>query len=174
MIKKIITRYLPDKKVISKNKWLKPLGKLLYQEEYWHLHKRSVAKAFAAGLFAMWIPLPLQSLLAAVIALGLRANLLIAVALVWLSNPITTPAMLFITYVVGTWVLNIPLLNLHFEPSFHWILSKLGEIWLPLLVGSVICGIISSILGYFIVRFIWRIMVILQLKRRNHQRNHQK
>lgn len=170
MLKKFIEKHLPHKKTISENKWLRVFGKVLYEQEYWHLHKRSVAKAFAAGLFAMWIPLPLQTVLAAAIALGIRANILISVALVWVSNPITMAPMLFITYTVGTWVLGIHPQPLHFEPSSQWLLTKLGEIWLPLFIGSVICGIVSGILGYFVVRLLWRLMVILQLKKRNHNR----
>lgn len=83
-------------------------GTLLHDPNLWHLNRHSVARAMAVGLFAAFIPIPLQMLLAAFLAISVRGNMPIAVSLVWLTNPITMPVVFFCTYMTGTWLMNIP------------------------------------------------------------------
>ena len=66
----------------------------------------AVARAMAVGLFAAFIPIPLQMLLAAVLAITVRGNMPIAISLVWLTNPITMPVVFICTYMTGAWLMN--------------------------------------------------------------------
>jgi uncharacterized protein (DUF2062 family) len=47
-------------------------------------------------------------LLAALAAVLLRCNLPLSVALVWLTNPLTVPAIFFIAYQVGALIIDVP------------------------------------------------------------------
>ncbi|MCE9969096.1 DUF2062 domain-containing protein, partial [Aeromonas salmonicida] len=89
MPKRIIKRWMPDQKTLKENKRLQLFGNLLLDNNLWHLNRRSAAGAFGVGLFMAWIPVPCQMLLAAGGAIACRVNLPLAVALVWLTNPIT-------------------------------------------------------------------------------------
>ena len=94
MAKKIIQRFMPSDETIKNNKSLKFLGDRLHDPILWHLNRRSVAKAFAIGLFFAWVPLPTQMAMSAAVAFYFRAHLAISVALVWITNPLTMPPML--------------------------------------------------------------------------------
>ena len=91
MPRRIFKRYMPDPERIRGDKSLRFLGKLIHEPNLWHLNRRSVARAMAVGLFAAFIPLPMQMLLAASLAIPVRGNLPISIGLVWLTNPITMP-----------------------------------------------------------------------------------
>jgi uncharacterized protein (DUF2062 family) len=83
------------------------LGTLLHDPNLWHLNRHSVARAMAVGLFAAFIPIPLQMLVAAILAITVRGNMPIAISLVWLTNPITMPVFIC-TYMTGAWLMNVP------------------------------------------------------------------
>jgi uncharacterized protein (DUF2062 family) len=57
----------------------------------WHLHRRSVAGGFAVGMFAGLVPgsNPVQFAVAALMAIGFKVNLPIAVIVTLYSNPLT-------------------------------------------------------------------------------------
>ena len=88
MPKKTIKRLLPDHHTIKSNKHLQIFGDLLHNPNLWHLNRRSVAKAFAVGLFCAFIPVPFQMILSASIAILVHANLPLAVSLVWIHKSV--------------------------------------------------------------------------------------
>ena len=110
-MKKLIRRYVPDKQVIHEASHLRPLQKYLHNVHLWHLNRRSVSGAVAVGLFCAYLPMPMETLVAAALAIVLRVNLPISVALVWLSNPLTWVPMYGAGYLVGAWLLNIPAIS---------------------------------------------------------------
>lgn len=156
MPKKLIKRFLPDPQLIKENKNLKFLGDHLHSPNLWHLNRRSVSLAFAIGLFVAFIPTPGQMAIAAVVAIWLKANLPISVALVWLSNPFTMPPLFYGAYRLGLCVLQMPAPSADFAFSLETFMSGLGEIWQPFLLGCFIIGSVLSVLGYFGIQFFWR------------------
>ncbi|BCG63652.1 MAG: hypothetical protein methR_P1380 [Methyloprofundus sp.] len=169
MPKKLLQKYIPSSESIKENKNLKFLGDKLHDPNLWHLNRRSVSAAFAIGLFAAWIPTPGQMAIAAMFALYFRANLPISVALVWITNPLTMPPMFYFAYLVGLWSLGQPSPSADFVFSAESIMASLGEIGGPFLFGCLILGVISSVAGYFGIRFYWRWHVIKQWEQRAHR-----
>ena len=156
---------MPHHDTIRQHKNLQFLGERLHDPNLWHLNRRSVSAAFAIGLFAAWIPTPGQMAIAAVAAFYFRANLPISVILVWITNPITMPPMFYFAYRVGLGALNMPRQeNLSFATDSF--LSGLGEIWQPFLLGCLIVGTISAIVGFVVMRLLWRYVVVKQWSRR--------
>ncbi len=100
--------------------------------------------------------MPMQMVAAAIFAAKLRANFPLSMALVWFSNPLTMPPIFYFEYLVGTWVLGMHSLPFEYELSFAWFRAQLYDIGLPLLVGSVLCGIVLSSAGYLTINLIWR------------------
>jgi len=159
MPKKIIKRLMPDHQSIKDNKHLKIFGKLLHNPHLWHMNRHSVAKAFAVGLFFAFMPVPFQMILAAGIAILVNANLPLSIALVWITNPLTMPAIFYSCYIVGTWIIGAPLKEFNFEASWQWVLDSLSTIGPAFLLGCGVLAVIFSILGYFGIQGLWRYSV---------------
>lgn len=156
MPRRLFKRYMPDPESIRHNKSLRFLGKLLHDPNLWHINRHSVARAMAMGLFAAFIPLPMQMLIAASLAILVRANMPISVGLVWLTNPLTMPPVFYCTYKVGSWVLGIPPMELPEHLTWEWISGELASVWQPFLLGSLIAGVVSGALAYGLTMLYWR------------------
>ena len=166
-MKKWLKRVTPTPKTIREHPHLGLFGKLLHDPNLWHLNRRSVAGSVAIGLFVMFVIFPFQSLIAAGLAIVLRVNLPISVALVWVTNPVTSPPMFYFAYVLGSWILGHPAqgFDLHFWLDWHnWL-----EIIEPLLLGSLICGTVCSLLGYLAIQAFWRWKIIRQIRARKER-----
>ena len=156
MPRRLIKRFMPDPALIREHKSLRFLGTLLHDPNLWHLNRHSVARAMAVGIFAAFIPMPFQMLLAAFLAVNARANMPISVGLVWLTNPITMPPVFYITYKTGAWLMNIPARTLPDELTWEWISGQLSTVWQPFLLGSVVCGVVLGALAYCLTMLYWR------------------
>ncbi len=156
MPRQFLKKYSPSAKTIRENKALSCLGESIHQAGLWHMNRHSVAKAFAIGLFCTWIPIPLQTLIAAFLAIYYRAHLPISVALVFVTNPVTIPPMFYFAYRLGGLMLGVEPQSVPMDLSWEWITTTLGQIWQPLLFGCLILAIISSFLGYYVIDFIWK------------------
>jgi uncharacterized protein (DUF2062 family) len=159
MPRRLFKRYMPDPEHLKEHRSLRFLGKLLHEPNLWHLHRHSVSRAMGLGLFAAFIPLPMQMLLAASLAVLCRANLPIAVGLVWLTNPITMPPVFYCTYQIGSWLLQTPAINLPDSLTWDWISAELSALWQPFLLGSVVTGVLAGALGYCATMTFWRCWV---------------
>ncbi|MCL8306055.1 MULTISPECIES: DUF2062 domain-containing protein [Pseudomonas] len=169
MPRRLFKRYMPDPTSIREHKSLRFFGKLLHDPNLWHLNRHSVARAMGVGLFAALIPMPMQMLLAASLAIPLRGNLPIAVSLVWLTNPLTMPPVFFVTYMTGAWLMQVPPRNLPDEITVQWVTDQLSTIWQPFLLGSVVCGLVLGVFAYFATMLYWRWWVGRQWRRRKAQ-----
>ncbi|WP_017905782.1 DUF2062 domain-containing protein [Pseudomonas asplenii] len=170
MPRRLFKRYMPDPRSIREHKHLRFFGRLLHDPNLWHLNRHSVSRAMAVGLFAALMPIPLQMLLAAALAISLRGNLPIAVSLVWLTNPLTMPPIFYCTYKLGTWVMNVPPRSLPDELTWAWISEQLSTLWQPFLLGSVLLGLLMAALGYCLTMGYWRWWVARQWQQRREQR----
>lgn len=161
---------MPDHKTIREHKHLKVFGKLLHEANLWHFNRRSVAGAFAVGLFNAFMPVPFQMLLSAAGAILFRVNLPLSVALVWITNPITMPPMFYGTYQLGAWILNTPGKDFNFELSMDWLMTELGVIWQPFLLGCLVAASVSAAAGYTIIRLLWRWHLVQHIKERKKRK----
>ena len=170
MPRRLFKRYMPNPEQLKSHRSLRHLGRLLHDPNLWHLNRHSVSRAMAMGLFAAFIPMPMQMLLAAGLAIMSRANLPISVGLVWLTNPITMPAVFFCTYQAGAWLMDVPARHLPDELTWEWISGELSTLWQPFLLGSVVVGLVLGALAYFLVMMYWRWWVARQWARRKKSR----
>ncbi len=170
MPKKIIKRFLPDPKKIRDHKHLQIFGKLIHEPNLWHLNRRSVSGAFSVGLFMALVPVPFQMILAAAAAILLRVNLPISVALVWITNPLTMPAIFYCAYKFGAWVLDTPVREIEFELSTEWLMTQLDDIWAPFLLGCFLIGLLLAAISNIVIRWLWRSHVIRGWKERRRRR----
>ena len=171
MPRKFLKRHSPSAHSIRENRVLRMLGEGLHRPNLWLFNRSSVARAFAIGLFCTWIPFPLQTLIAALLAIYYRANLPLSVALVFITNPITIPPMFYFAYKLGSVMLGMELQAIEMDLSWNWFTSVLGQIWQPLIFGCLILAIVSSAVGYFVINTLWRKDVKDRWKERTQKRD---
>lgn len=168
MARKIIQRYLPHPDSVKKNKYLKPFGSRLHDPQLWHLTRSSVSRAFAIGLFCAFIPVPFQMILAALAAIIFRAHILISLALIWITNPLTIPFLFGSAYYIGLLTLGMRETTQQFEFSFSWFSNM--DFLLPFLWGCFLCSTVLAIVGYFFIQLFWRVNVLIAWKKRKRTR----
>ena len=155
MPKRTLKRWLPKASHFKNSKSLKFIGHLLHEPGLWHFNRKSVTRAFFFGLFLAMIPVPSQMLLAAMAAIYWNANLPLSVTLVWVTNPFTMPPIFYFNYLVGNWLLRSPTSLDKFQMSADWIISQFSAIWWPLLLGSIVVGLIAGTLGAMLISGFW-------------------
>lgn len=166
MAKKLIKKYLPHPKRITDNRLIKILGPRLQEPDLWHINRKSCSGAVAVGLFFAFMPVPFQMLLAAIGAIYFRYNVLIAVPMVWLSNPVTIPPIFYFCYRLGALLLGVETGEFHFELTFEWLMSGLIYVWQPLLLGCCIAGAVAATIGFAFMRLMWRYHIWTHIKQR--------
>jgi uncharacterized protein (DUF2062 family) len=170
MPRKTLKLLLPTPAKVRSSGALNLLGEWVYATNLWHINRYSASMAFFVGLFLAFIPVPGQMLIAALAAVLLRCNLPLSVGLVWLTNPLTVPAIFFLAYQVGALIIDVPVMDVQFEVSIEWLETTLVKIWRPLVVGCLLCGLFFGSLGYFVVNVLWRYRVVRQWQKRKRDR----
>ena len=160
MTRDFFRKYLPHMHRVRQHRAVRIFGTAALRENLWHLNRRSVARAFAIGLFCAFMPIPAQMLLAAGLAILIPSNLPLAVLLVWVTNPITIPPIFLFCYWIGASILGIDPQPFAFEWSWHWFTSKLHRVGLPLLIGGLTCGLTASVVGYLSIYWYWHWYVV--------------
>lgn len=145
--------------------------RLIYRRVKWFLiHNllhvddppEKLARGVAVGMFCGIMPVVgFQSALVLFLAWLLKANKLIGLPLVWISNPFTFIPIYLPCYVLGAVLLGHPIvdhewwLELRNPPAGWWVSvsyywTRLSEIAAPFWLGSTIGAVILSLLSYFI------------------------
>lgn len=121
--------------------WWRTLSRPLLDRNLWIPCRDSVANGLAFGLFFSVMLMPFQSLPPALLAMRFRANVPFAMAATWISNPFTTPAILFGQFRLGQWMhdtLRVPM------PEFLSAMQVHAPGVGTLNAGSFILGMITS------------------------------
>jgi uncharacterized protein (DUF2062 family) len=170
MPKRTIHRFLPDvNKLLAAPSlsWIRSLAK---DPNLFHINRHSVSLAFAIGIFCAFLPLPGQTLIAVVLCYWLGANLPLGIILIWISNPITIPPMFFLTYQLGSNILDTQAVQFTAQMDWQWFKDLGSDVLKPLFLGSLICGSALSIVSYFAVLQLWRWKVLKNWQQRKERR----
>lgn len=159
MIKRFFRRLTGDGVHIRNHPSLRFFGPILHDHRLWHFHRRNLAPAVAIGLFVAFIPLPMQMVYAAALAILFRANLPVAVSLIWITNPVTIPPLLLLAYQIGAFLIGLPPSTLHVEFTLEWLEQTLQHSWQPLVLGCLILGSCGAALGYAVINALCAIMI---------------
>lgn len=145
---------------------LRPFKAMLAHPTFFSVSRRSIAGAAWAGLFIALLPLPGQTVIAALVALVLRVNLPIAVLSVWLTNPLTMLPIFYWEYRLGSLILELPLKPFSIELSWAWLAAELQDMWRPLLLGAFITATVVASTAYVLINLTWRLVVTARYRRR--------
>lgn len=122
--------------------------------EYLSANRRMISKGVLIGLFIAFIPMPMQMLAVVAVIPFTRFNVPIALAMCWLSNPFTMPAMYYMEYLTGSFILGMETTPV--EMTLEWFSENIGNIFIPLYVGTAFYSIFGSALAYYLVNHLWR------------------
>lgn len=159
----------PRRESFENSRFLRPFAQRVFHPALWRFTRRSVPRGVALGLLVgLFLLIPgLQIAGAALLALPFRANVPVAAAMTFLSNPATTPFILAASLYVGNATLRLGADVTQFEAligrnaSFgewtSWLLSSAAPamIW-----GLFIIAIVTAILGYVLAALGWRMFIV--------------
>ena len=167
----------PKREDLAESRWMGPFGQRVLHSEFWRFTRRSVPRGVAVGLFVgVFLLIPgIQIVGSALMSIPFRANIPIAAAMTFLTNPATTPFVM----VASIWVGNR--LGFHADvASFQALYARGASVgdwfaWLfsdaaPALVsGLFVIGLVSGLIGYLISGFIWRWWIARKWRRRTQR-----
>jgi uncharacterized protein len=149
------------------NRWfIRPFRSLLSNPAYWSVHRSNVPKAVALALFVAFIPLPIHVLTVMVLALWWQVNVPVAIATVFVSNPLTIVPQFYLAYWVGSRILGTRVTDFAFEMSWQWLHTGLLPVWKPFLLGCLILGASSAALAYTALRLSWQLTLVVKYHER--------
>jgi len=134
--------------------WIEPLKKAYYRFLKIRGNPREIAFGFALGLFVGMTPfMGLHTAIAVPLAALFKWNKFSAALAVWISNPLSAPAIYGITYYTGAKVLLIQdgyKLPAEFSlDALLYTLRSAPEIIGILMVGGIVIGLPLAALGYY-------------------------
>lgn len=167
MIFKWLKKQLPDKDSIANQGHLSRFGTIVHNPKLWSFGRSSVARGLGIGVFAAFIPLPIQTIVAVALSVLLMGNIPLAIAATWISNPITFIPFNILIYETGYAILRDTNHSLTYaRPGnltidwhdlygtlVHWVQS-LGK---PFLVGVPVVAILGGLLAYLCVDIAWEV-----------------
>lgn len=140
--------------------WWRTLTRPLFDRSLWVPCRDTVTTGMAVGLFFSVMLIPFQTLPAAIFAMRLRGNVPIAMAATWISNPFTTPAILFGQFRLGQWLrdsLAVPMPD--FLTSVHFHVAGVGTLnAASFILGMITSGVLLAICAYPLVHLFAAIM----------------
>lgn len=143
------------------------LARYLY-DRFIRLHgsPEEIAWGAALGFFVAMSPtMGFQTCLAVPIAAFFKINKVAAAATVWFTNPVTAPLIYGFNYMVGAKLLGYPLNAVFFSsPSWETFWHASAGVFLSLIVGGALIGIVVSLAGYFLT--LWMVRTAREKARR--------
>ncbi len=170
-------KHAPTQDELRRSPLLRPLGKRIWASELWRLTRRSVPAAVAVGLFVgivLMIP-GLQIVGAALMAVPFRANIPIAAATTFVSNPATTPFFIIAALDVGNRLgfhadlaafQRLSAARAPLRDWFAWVLSDAAP---ALISGLLLIGIGLAFAGYVMSLVVWRLWIGSKWRSRLHR-----
>lgn len=133
-------------------------GDGLINKSLWQPTRGSLARAWLVGFPITVVPfLPGQSILAVIAALMVRGNLLLCIALQFLSTPLTAPVQLSTCYFVGEVARGAsPKAVWHEAKSAPKKVLLSAHAAASLYLGAAIVGIVGGVVGYAIILGTWK------------------
>ena len=159
-----LAKNAPKREELAENRWMRPFAGRILRSELWRFTRRSVPRGVAIGLLVgIFLMIPgLQIIGAALLSVPFRANIPIAAAMTFLSNPATTPFILVASIFVGN---NLgfradtaafyDLYQRHAPPGewFAWLASDAAP---ALVCGLFVIAFLAALIGYVVADFGWR------------------
>lgn len=173
-----IRRQAPSRESFERSRFLRPFAQRIFHPALWRFTRRSVPRGVALGLLVgIFLLVPgIQIAGAALLALPIRANIPIAAAMTFLSNPATTPLIIAGALFIGNATLHVGADLTQFSALMSrgaslgdwaaWLFSSAAP---ALLWGLFVIAVCSAAFGYVVAVFGWRFWQIRKWRTRRRR-----
>jgi uncharacterized protein (DUF2062 family) len=159
-------RYLPRRSTFARYKFLRWFGDSLLKRRYlWSFKYEAVKPAFYAGWVLTLLPvMGAQTLIASILAIIFKANIMILVALQMISNPLTVGILWPFEYKVGEkflkfldasnqFGLNVTAREILGHGSIGYKGACFLKITLAIVIGAIILGYICGVISCYLYKY---------------------
>ncbi|MDB5686949.1 MAG: hypothetical protein JWR77_1538 [Rhizorhabdus sp.] len=155
----------PTRESLEQVRWMRPFAHRVLEPSLWRFTRRSVPRGVALGIIVgIFLMIPgIQVAGAALLALPCRANVPIAMAMTFLSNPATTPFILYLSIIVGNHFIgghvDIATVSQMIEQGAslnewtNWLASSAAP---ALIAGLFVIAVVTAAVGYLAAALLWR------------------
>lgn len=153
--RKRLQQSLPKREELAQQRWLAPIADRVLDRKLWSTQYESVARGVAIGIFWAFVIPFAQVLAAAAHCVWWRANIPVAAAMTFITNPFTIGFWLYLAYKVGGQFIDAPPpMKLGEGASALQWLSSIG--W-PAVLGMGMFAVGGATAGYLLVKLGWRL-----------------
>jgi len=171
-----IRKHSPSRQELAQNRFVKPFAGRVMHSYLWRFNRRSVPRGAALGMVVgILVMVPgIQIIASALLALPFRANIPVAAATTFTSNPITTPLILIGAVFLGNTIFGLEADPRHIQMLadrqaglsewFAWFATDAAP---ALLGGLLVIAMIGAVIAYMLTDWFWRYRVSRRWKRRH-------
>ena len=172
--------HVPTRESLEANRWVRPFANSVLRPDLWRFNRRSVPRGIALGLFVgILIPFA-HSVVAALTAVFVRANVPMAIATTWVSNPATWLIIFPSAYAIGEALLHAdamtdiaPMATAMHETEMDRLLTQITGKGLDTALGLFVIATVLASVGYLVSSFGWR-WWIMRKRRARLERSRQR
>jgi hypothetical protein len=169
-----LVRHMPTREELGRSRFIKPFGKRVMRSEYWRFTRRSVPRGVAVGLWVgIFALIPgVQIIGSALLSLPFRANIPIAAAMTFLTNPFTTPFLVLASLEIGSFlgfrtdIASFYVLRASGAGLGEWVAWMFSDAAPALVSGLFIIATASAAVSYFGSMLFWRWWTARKWRRR--------
>lgn len=155
--------HVPTRESLERNRWVRPFAHHILRSDLWRFNRRSVPRGVALGLFVgVMIPLA-HFVVAAFLAVFLRANIPAALLATFIGFPVIYVALVALAYRIGEALLHLdamtslqPISGTMESTQTDHLLQLLTGAGLETALGLFILASVFSAIGYVSATFAWR------------------
>lgn len=154
-------RFLKHPRKLRERPVMRWFARHFLDKQVWKPTQHTFAGGMAVGSFITLQLLPIQMPTATILCAIFRVNIPIALALCWVSNPVTVPILVPLEYAIGKWFLAF-YTAVPTTPFPDHLPDSAVEAWMVLkehapvmLIGGVVLGAVCAVLGYVISWAVW-------------------
>ena len=155
MVRQLLRSLSQRARALAGKWYARPFARVFDEPRLWSMQRGSITAAFGAGLAISFVPLPVHTVLALLVAGIGRMNVPTIIGAIWIVNPITMLPTYYFAYLVGCRLVDAPPTQFAFELSWAWLEHGLGPMWLPFLTGCAACAAVFGIGGWLLLDRLW-------------------
>ena len=172
-----IARNMPTREELARSRWIRPFGGRVMRSEYWRFTRRSVPRGVAVGLWVgIFALIPgVQIVGSALLSLPFRANIPVAAAMTFLTNPMTTPFLVFASLELGSFlgfrtdIASFYALRQSGAGMNEWLTWLFSDAAPALVAGLFLIATATAIVSYFASILFWRWWTARKWRRRGRR-----